>query len=144
MNTRLYIASTRDTPEFYAENGEVRVIGQSMPANAFDTWQPLVDWISDYCTTQPEAAPLTITLELWYENTATQKIVRELLHYLNIQHANTQRAIGITWVYDRDSEDTREEGEELFDDALFSTTLLAIDGHTPLPSVITEQVKESL
>ncbi len=81
-NNNLYIEPSTKTPQvdFNALTGELILSGRSIPENATEVYQPVLDWINEYIKEAKQNTNLRLNLE--YFNTATSiwlaKIVRSL------------------------------------------------------------------
>ena len=115
MIEKLEIKETFDTPyiNFDPISGELRIEGKSYPANVTEFYEPIFNWLNEYFK-QP-AFETVLHLKLDYFNTASSKILMDLLYKLEeINHLYNHR-IKIIWYYPEDDEDIYETGLEYSD-----------------------------
>lgn len=112
MDTRpLHIAATEETPEVRLNaDGSVSVIsGRSLPENAFDFYDPIIQWVKRFTATSSQ--PLILELRFQYFNSSSGRYLFELLHIL--EQSKYKQSYKITWLADADDELMSEKGEEL-------------------------------
>ena len=112
MVEKLEIKETFDTPyiNFDPLNGELRIEGKSYPANVTEFYEPVFSWLNEYFK-QP-AYETTLHLKLDYFNTASSKILMDLLYKLEDIHNRFNYKIKVVWHYPEDDEDIYETGLE--------------------------------
>ena len=114
MNS-LKIESTTFTPEinFDIANNTLSFLKVSKPANAIDFYGPVFEFIDNFEKSKVKskvAKELVIDFNFDYFNTATAKIIYELLaRFKKIQKQGVN--IIINWYYHPDDEDQLEEGQ---------------------------------
>jgi len=114
MNS-LKIEATTFTPEinFDIENNKLSFLKVSKPANAIEFYKPVFEFINNFEKSKVKSKvvkELVVDFDFDYFNTATAKIIYELLEKLNrIKEQGVE--IIINWYYHQDDEDHLEEGE---------------------------------
>jgi hypothetical protein len=101
------IESTEDTPKVIldASAGKFEMSGRSLPEDAAEFYQPILDWLDAYNSSpNPET---TFEVKLEYFNTASSKLILDVLTKLEDIDGVT-----IHWYYYEDDEDMEEAGEE--------------------------------
>ena len=101
------IESTEDTPKVIldASAGKFEMSGRSLPEDAAEFYQPILDWLDAYAAS---ANPETIfEVKLEYFNTASSKLILDVLTKLE-EIDNVK----VHWYYYEDDEDMEEAGEE--------------------------------
>ncbi len=107
----LYLKGTEETPEivFNREKPEFRVTGKSYMEDATAHYTRVVDWLEEY-----SKSPNKFTIfkfELEYVNTASSKIVHDILNVLDNMYLNGNEVI-VEWHYYEEDEDMLELGKE--------------------------------
>lgn len=108
---RIVIEGTPKTPtvEFDPEQGMLLIKGRSIPENAIEFYNPLIDWIDGYAMRPSEHT--TVNVQLEYFNTSSSKCILDLFKKLElIKRAGKQ--ITVRWHYEQDDEDMQEAGED--------------------------------
>jgi hypothetical protein len=79
----LQIEPTVKTPKinFDPEKGVLLMSGRSMPENVLDLFEPILDWVEEYCKYPADTTTLIVKLE--YFNTSSAKCILELLRFLD-------------------------------------------------------------
>ena len=114
MNS-LKIEATTFTPEinFDIENNKLSFLKVSKPANAFEFYKPIFEFIDNFEKSKVKSKvvnELVIDFNFDYFNTATAKIIYELLEkFKKIQKQGVD--VIINWYYHYDDDDLLEEGE---------------------------------
>ena len=101
------LEGTEDTPKVILDKGSgtFEISGRSLPEDAADFFQPILDWIGIYAGDANQSTIFQFKLE--YFNTASSKLILDVLSDLeNIE------GMSIEWYYDEDDEDMQEAGEE--------------------------------
>ena len=101
------LEGTEDTPKVILDKGSgtFEISGRSLPEDAADFFQPILEWIGIYAG---DANPSTIfQFKLEYFNTASSKLILDVLSDLE-----DIEGMSIVWYYDEDDEDMQEAGEE--------------------------------
>lgn len=107
----LDIRATNDTPKVLLdpENDIFEISGRSLPEDVVSFYQPVLDWLEDY-----KEAPNDFTefvFKYIYFNTATSKLVQDILIKLEEIHENGDK-VQVIWFYEEDDEDMLDLGEE--------------------------------
>lgn len=114
MNS-LKIESTTFTPEinFDIENNTLTFLKVSKPANAFEFYRPVFEFIDNFEKAKVKSKivnELVVDFKFDYFNTATAKIIYELIEKL-IEIKKQGVGIIINWYYHSEDEDLLEEGQ---------------------------------
>ncbi|MCP4521460.1 MAG: DUF1987 domain-containing protein [Cytophagales bacterium] len=107
----LVIEANRQRPaiSFDATNGVLEMAGRSLPEQAHDLYNPLLEWLDEY-TENPK--PITrVRIFLEYINSSSNKYILLLLDKLNLLSESGHQVI-IDWECDEDDEDLIETIEE--------------------------------
>jgi len=111
MNAELRKMPGIDTPRvvFDAGSGELLIEGKSFPPDVTTIFSDVLKWLDNYIKTP---APKTVmTLKLDYFNTASSKIIMDVLYKLEELY-NEGYEVLIRWYYPEDDEDMMETGKE--------------------------------
>jgi len=108
----LFIAKTDDTPEidFNSETKEMKMTGRSLPEDVTTFYQPVLDWLDELEATPSGEYKCIMNLE--YFNTASSKLILDILMRLEDIHLDGNTAIEIIWNYDERDTDMEEAAEE--------------------------------
>ncbi len=107
----LQLNGTEETPEiiFDKENKEFRIIGKSFMEDAASFYTPVIEWLKEY---KNDPNPSTdFIFELEYLNTASTKLVHDLMDILDDIYQEGKK-IKIIWYYYTEDEDMLELGKE--------------------------------
>lgn len=109
MQTDIKIEATQNRPavSFSATTGKLLISGRSIVENAIRYYDPLVEWIIQYC--QNPAIKTEFHLKLEYFNTSTSKYLLSIIEHLQELY-NEGKDVEIYW-YSVD-EDMEELGED--------------------------------
>ncbi len=104
----LQIPGSNKTPEisFDASSKVLSISGRSIPENSIEFYKPMLAWMEEYATTQPESTILQIKLE--YFNTSSSKCLLDIFKKLETIGGKCQ----VEWYYEQDDEDMLEAGED--------------------------------
>lgn len=106
---RVVVESTKKTPDIILDpEGLIQMTGRSIhedPAKFFD---PLVEWIQEYCENPKDVTTVEIKLE--YFNSGSAKYILSILQILTSVHADGLRLV-INWFYEEGDDDILERGE---------------------------------
>jgi hypothetical protein len=103
----IQLEGTEDTPKVLLDkgNGIFEISGRSLPEDAAEFYQPILNWLSEY---GPQAnASTDFVIKLEYFNTASSKLILDVLSKLE-EVASAK----VIWYYYEDDEDMQEAGEE--------------------------------
>ena len=101
------IDNTEDTPKVTldASSGKFEMSGRSLPEDAAEFYQPILDWLETYSASPNPETIFEVRLE--YFNTASSKLILDVLTKLEgIDNAK------VHWYFYEDDEDMEEAGEE--------------------------------
>jgi len=107
----LKLELTEDTPAitFNADSGILELSGRSLPEDAAEFYQTALDWLDSYG--EKPNTKTNIVFRLEYFNTASSKLILDLLTKLEDLHNNGTQAT-VVWYSHSDDEDMQEAGEE--------------------------------
>ncbi len=120
------IESTRTSPEvrFDPEQGTLLIRGQSYPENAFNFYEPLLQWVDEYLEQLSAEAIVRFELELPYINTSSTKCFMLLLEKMEAGHQSGKN-IAVYWRYDEDNESELDCAEEFKEDLTLPFHIIA-------------------
>jgi hypothetical protein len=103
--------ATPETPHviFDKDNNTFEMKGKSFPEEARSFFNPMIEWMKEYIKAPNEKTEFKINME--YYNTASSKMILELLKYFKEIHKNGGN-VEILWHYPEDDEDMLEAGED--------------------------------
>ena len=109
----LIVEKTETTPsiEFNPETGNFCVKGESRPENAFEFFEPVLEWFNKFAI---ERKPEKIDLDLYidYLNTISAKYITQLLFkFTNLEKDKIK--VGINWYYKKYDQQALEDGEDI-------------------------------
>jgi len=106
------IAGTEDTPEivFNADNNEFIISGRSLPEDVTSFYKPVFEWMNSFSENPPANALFKFKLE--YFNTASSKIILDILMKLEELVQSNKLEIVVEWHYSDADDDMQEAGEE--------------------------------
>lgn len=107
----LRIQATDDSPEviFDPAEGRLEISGKSLPEDVVDFYQPVLDWLKEYCKNPAEHTELQLKLQ--YFNTASAKLLLDLLMILE-QLVEQGKDVLVKWFSLSEDEDMQEAGLE--------------------------------
>ena len=107
----LHIKATEETPEicFDKEKPEFRVTGKSYMEDASTYYTRVIEWLEEY--SKSPNPHTNFLFELEYVNTASSKIVHDILDALENIFKNGHK-VTVEWHYYEEDEDMLELGEE--------------------------------
>ena len=114
MNT-LFLAGTEDTPEvnFNYQANHFVMSGRSLPEDVATFFAPVFEWLEQFAAQPLDGADFQFRLE--YFNTASSKVILDLLMKLEDISAEMDGAIKVSWYYQDGDDDMMEAGEEYKD-----------------------------
>ena len=89
--------------------GRFEIKGVSLPANIFEFYHPLIDWIKNYCKNPNDETQLELKLD--YLNTSSTKMILNLVASLEEITINGGK-VTVLWYYDSGDAEMKEMGEE--------------------------------
>lgn len=116
MNTpALNINGTEDTPEisFSNETNEFMISGRSLPEDVTTFYKPVFEWLDIFSATP--GSNTTFKFKLEYFNTASSKIILDILMKLEDLLKTNGFAITVEWFYNESDDDMLDAGEEYKD-----------------------------
>lgn len=108
----LKIAGTEDTPEilFDTQTNEYVISGRSLPEDVSSFYKPVFDWLNIFEKNISSNPSFKFKLE--YFNTASSKIILDILMRLEEINNASSSTINIEWYYMDSDDDMLEAGEE--------------------------------
>lgn len=107
---KLKIEGTLKTPSVtFDPNGNLEIMGRSIPENSVQFYQPLLQWIDDYMSNPKDKTIVELKLE--YFNTSSSKSIYDFFKKL-IEMKNNNHDVLIKWYYESDDDDMKETGED--------------------------------
>jgi hypothetical protein len=108
----LNIAGTEDTPEikFNEVTGEFLLTGRSLPEDVTSFYKPVFEWLEEFQNNP--AGKVIFKFKLEYFNTASSKIILDILMKLEDIIDSKEADLGIEWYYFESDDDMLEAGEE--------------------------------
>lgn len=109
---RLIIEGTEDTPgiDFNPDDKTLHISGRSLPEDVTDFYQPVLDWL-DVLETEGDGEYL-FNCSLEYFNTASSKLILDILMKLEDIHLDGACTIKVLWTFDPVDIDMQEAAEE--------------------------------
>ncbi len=108
----LKMSGTEDTPEivFNNEINEFCISGRSLPEDVTNFYAPVFEWLNHFSENHSDKAVFKFKLE--YFNTASSKIILDILMKLEELVQSNKVQIAIEWHYSEADDDMLEAGEE--------------------------------
>ncbi|MDX2197113.1 MAG: DUF1987 domain-containing protein [Cytophagales bacterium] len=94
--------------EFQGESGVCIISGESYLENTVEFYKQILDWLRSYMETMQ---PIDFHFSLTYYNTSSSKAILQIMNLLK-DYENKGGKISVTWHYNPDDEDMREEAED--------------------------------
>lgn len=100
-----------DSPKvsFTHNLGKLEISGKSLPEDVSAFYRPILDWLVQY--SQKPHHETEFTFKLTYFNTASSKLILDILLILEKMHENGEKVL-VNWYYPEYDEDMREAGLE--------------------------------
>lgn len=121
----LKLDKRKDTPriDFDPESNIFTIEGKCHPENITIFFDPVLKWINDYHDEIKNTANKKLIFNLKYDyiNSASYKYQIELLRNLS-KFKESGIEVEIVWHYDKDDDDMRDSGVELFEMCEFKFT----------------------
>ena len=107
----LIIEESKTTPriEFDQSKGIFKIKGKSLPEDVMHFYRPVIDWFQTYLESPNPTTILEIELE--YFNTASSKIIFEIIKLLKVPATNGID-VKVNWRHNEDDEDNLEVGQD--------------------------------
>lgn len=111
MKEKLEKHSGIDTPtiRFDSKTGELLLEGKSFPPDVTTFFKEILNWLDEYILNPAELT--TMKLKLDYFNTASSKIVMDILYKMEEMYKKGHKVV-VEWYYPEDDEDMMETGKE--------------------------------
>ena len=108
----LNINGTEDTPEitFSPDTREFMISGRSLPEDVTSFYEPVFDWLNGFSDVQTGKTVFKFKLE--YFNTASSKIILDILMKLEELVSSDNADLLVEWHYSEADDDMLEAGEE--------------------------------
>jgi len=104
------VTGSQKTPSIdLDESGVLRIGGRSIHEDPDKFYEPVVNWIDEYCDTQKEK-PTIIEIELEYFNSGSAKFILSILQTLT-SRIDPGDKLTINWHYEEGDYDILERGE---------------------------------
>ncbi len=105
----LIIQPTKDTPriEFAPENGIFSITERSLPENAIEFYEPVLEWLETYSQAPNQNTIFDFKLE--YFNTASSKQIIKII--LSLEKLAVNNEVKIRWHFRKIDEDMESLGQ---------------------------------
>ncbi len=109
---KMEIKETKSSPAVILDpaSGLFEMRGTSFLDNAHEFYTPVIDWIKDYSKSPSKSTKFIFDLS--YINTSSQRMVFDILKYLNQLHKNNH-TVSVEWLYDENDDDLKDVGTDL-------------------------------
>jgi hypothetical protein len=123
----LVIVGDKITPHinFNAKTGLLAMGGLAIPEDVRTMFAPVKKWIEEYSDSPMPATELALHFE--YLNTSATRMLFEICSMISDLHAKENCRVKITWQYNRGDAEMRELGEEMIDEFICLTEIVAVD-----------------
>jgi hypothetical protein len=111
MMERFFVEATTKTPLVVCDDttGVIHIEGRSIPKDADEFWNPVIEWFQGYM--QSPAELTTVRIQLEYFNISSSKCLLHLLYRLNELKANGFSS-NVEWIYHPEDLDMFEVGQD--------------------------------
>jgi hypothetical protein len=108
------VEATQSTPEVKLDkdNGKFEFAGRSLPENAKEFYNPIMDWLESYAQQPNDKTKVVFNFE--YFNTASSKMILDVIEKLKGIKDNGKE-LDIDWCYLEEDDDMLEAGEDYSD-----------------------------
>jgi hypothetical protein len=108
----LIYEGAEDTPKVSldADSGKLEFSGNSLPENAVQFYKPVFEWLDEYVKSPSKLT--SISFKMNYFNSASSKIIMDLLDTVVKINQNTGNQIEVIWGYYEDDSDMLDAGKE--------------------------------
>lgn len=108
----LKIVGTEDTPEIYFDMDakEFMISGRSLPEDVSFFYKPVFDWLDVF--EKSDSNDTVFKFKLEYFNTASSKVILDILMRLEDINNSSSSNLCIEWFYMEADDDMLEAGEE--------------------------------
>ncbi len=109
----IIVKESEDTPYVLMDvsNSRLEIKGKSYPENAIVFYKPIFDWVKSL--SQKGISKLEVNLEYDYFNSASFKMIFDLLFELEALRETYGLDVNVNWYYEYQSQDIREAGVDL-------------------------------
>ena len=109
---QLNFQGTEDTPTIVIDKSKelFQISGRSLPEDVTSFYKPVIEWLELF--SESPTKNFTMEVKLEYFNTASSKIILDILMKLEEIHQAGSSAIQVNWHYDKRDDDMLEAGEE--------------------------------
>lgn len=106
------ITGTEDTPEIILDkqNNIYSISGRSLPEDVVTFYRPTLEWLT--AMGENPVSEMTLDIRLEYFNTASSKLLLDILMKLDDIAGEKNIKVAVNWHYDKNDEDMEEAGEE--------------------------------
>jgi hypothetical protein len=111
----LVMEGTEDTPSIHLDRnlGIYMISGRSLPEDVTEFYKPVLEWLEDFSIAPEPEIKFLIKLE--YFNTASSKLLLDIMMKLEDIHSSGSSNICIHWHFMNGDDDMYEAGEEYKD-----------------------------
>jgi len=111
---KLALEGTEDTPAIMldSENNIFEFSGRSLPEDAAEFYEPILDWIEEYSKNPNPKSNFVFKMD--YFNTASSKLILDVLTLLEDLVSDGHDTV-VTWYFSDDDPDMQDAGEEFGD-----------------------------
>ena len=122
----LFIKGDTKLPTFHFKYGEglMEIRGRSWPEHALNIYKPAFDWAEEYLKSPKEDTQIKIALE--YFNTISSKVIVQLLKLFEPTYQNGMK-INVSWMYEEDDVDLKEEGQTIKESVNLPVELVTVE-----------------
>ena len=104
------VKETRTTPNVLIDKGEITISGRSIPEDAFEFFEPVIDACKEYTQKPPKNTVINIHLD--YVNSGSKKYLTNILTIFGKNYLEGN-GYEIKWAYDVDDEAMLDLGHVL-------------------------------
>lgn len=110
---KLLISETAFSPEVILDpnNNSFSIIGESRPENVSKFYNDIFKWFEQFLLSDTKIKQLTIKIEFTYFNTATAKIILELINFIQEKCKIKSIDFKVTWIYEGMDDDMLDAGK---------------------------------
>ena len=91
--------------------GRVEIKGVSISENSSNFFEPIVNWIEQYCASPQPQTHIDLAIE--YMDSGSYGFFNVVMEKLNQLHISGNSAVNAKWVYEEDDLDMEEYGQDL-------------------------------
>lgn len=104
----LHLEATNETPEVQLDvEGVCYIKGRSLPENAYEFYEPILNWIKTMVNSNVKSFSLEVQLE--YFNSSSGRFIYEIIHYLDV--SPNKNGYSIVWRYEVGDDLMLERGQ---------------------------------